>query len=394
MNRKAMLAYLVTAMLLVSLLAGCGTANTSQTNNTKPTQTGFHSTKTKGFVIGFANGYFGNTWRAQFIDDAQKVADQYKQQGIISKFIVENVNDDATQQVQQLNSLIDQGVDALLINPVSPEALAPVVKRALAKNILIVNVDDPAAYQGTYSVLGDHQDFFGIQTKWLAQTLNGKGNIVYISGLNGNSCDKLRTAYAEGILSKYPGIHIMATAPGGWNETTSEKDMSNFLATYPKIDGVLEQDVMAEGVMRAYDIAGKPYPPMTGDYTYGFFRKWAQHPDLKSIGVTYNPGIGADALEVAVHILQGDQFKAGVLQPNPENSSLVNTVIVPPAYVVTKDAQPDAPWLNDTYVPNLKEYTKAISLADALKLGQGQPDTADLDSVLSPDQVASYFQSK
>jgi ribose transport system substrate-binding protein len=346
----------------------------------------FAAKKTKGFVIGFANGYFGNTWRSQFVDDAQQVADKWKARGIIKDFIVQNVNDDVTKQIVQLNSLIDRGVDALLINPVSPEALAPIVKRAKAKGILIVNVDDPAAYEGTYSVCGDHRAFFGIQVKWLAETIKGKGKIVSIQGLAGNSCDKIRRDEMNKILKNYPGIEKLAEVPGGWSETKAQEAMTNFLATYPQIDAVLTQDVQAEGIMRAYDIAGKPYPIMTGDYTFGFLRKWAQHPDMKTIGVTYNPGIGADALEVAVRMLMGWKFKVGALVPNQVNPKLINTISVPPAFAVTTEAQPNAPWLQG-YSP----LTKAIGIKDAIKLGEGKPDTADLDSTLSDEDIASVF---
>jgi ribose transport system substrate-binding protein len=348
--------------------------------------TTFAAKKTKGFVVGFANGYFGNTWRSQFVDDAQAVADKWKKRGIIKDFIVQNVNDDVTKQIVQLNSLIDRGVDALIVNPVSPEALAPIVRRAKAKGILIVNVDDPAAYEGTYSVVGDHRAFFGIQVKWLAETLKGKGQIVSIQGLAGNSCDKIRRDEMDKILKNYPGIQKLAEVPGGWNETKAQEAMTNFLATYPQIDAVLTQDVQAEGIMRAYDIAGKPYPIMTGDYTFGFFRKWAQHPEMKTVGVTYNPGIGADGVEVAIRLLLGWKFKKGVLESNPLNPKLVNTITVAPAYCVTAEAQPNAPWLQ-----GYPKGTKAISLKEALKIGEGKPDTADLDSTLSDEEVESYF---
>lgn len=346
--------------------------------------------KTKDFVVGFANGYFGNTWRSQFVDGAVKAANKWKERGIIKEFIVQNVNDDVTKQIVQLNSLIDKGVDCLIINPVSAESLAPIVRRAIQKGILIVNCDDPAAYEGTYSVCGDHRAFFGIQVKWLVEQIKDmpEAKIVAIQGLAGNSCDKVRRDEAHKILANYPNIKILAEVPGGWNETVAQEAMTNFLSTYPQIDAVLTQDVQAEGIMRAYDIAGKPYPIMTGDYTFGFLRKWKQHPELKSIGVTYNPGIGADAVEVAVRLLMGYTFKEGVLQPNQLDPNLINTVVVPPAYVVTWDAQPDAPWLEGY---NLKPFTKTISLDEALKIGEGLPDTADLDRLLTDEEVDSLF---
>jgi ribose transport system substrate-binding protein len=373
LRKRIFLTVFVATALVVAIASGAG----AWTHDGK---------KTSGFVVGFVNGYFGNTWRAQFVDDAQRVADDFIKKGIFKEFIVQNVNDDVTKQIVQLNSLIDRGVDCILINPVSAEALAPIIRRAKQKNILIVNVDDPAAYEGTYSVCGDHRTFFGIQVKWLAHTIGGEGKIVAIEGLAGNSCDIVRRDEAHKILAKYPGIKVMAEVPGGWNETKAQEAMTNFLATYPQIDAVLTQDIMAEGIMRAYDIVGKPYPPMTGDYTYGFFRKWEKHPELKSIGVTYNPGIGADAVMVAGRLLMGWKFKDGALGPNQINPKLINTITVPPAYVVTRTAEPEAPW-----VEGVSSWTKRISLDEALKIGESKTDNDLLDGMLTNEEVDALF---
>jgi ribose transport system substrate-binding protein len=344
--------------------------------------------KTKDFVIGFANGYFGNNWRAQFIDDAVAVADKWKARGIVKEFIVQNVNDDVTKQIVQLNSLIDQGVDCLIINPVSAESLAGVVRRAKQMGVLIVNADDPAAYAGTYSVCGDHRAFIGIQAKWLSEQLKSPAKVVHVHGLDGNSCDKVRMDETRGILAKNPNVDIIAEAPGGWNETKAQDIMSNWLSAYPKIDAVMTQDIQAEGILRAYDIAGKPYPVMTGDYNMGFFRKWAANPKLQTIGVTYNPGIGGDAVEVAIRLLMGWKFKAGVLEPNQVNPKLINTVTVSPAFVITKEAAPNGAWLKGY---NLGDFTKKISLAEAIKLGEGKPDAYLLDGTLEDSVVDALF---
>jgi ABC-type sugar transport system substrate-binding protein len=192
----------------------------------------------------------------------------------------------------------------------------------------------------------------------------------------------------RGILGKNANVEIIAEAPGGWNETKAQDIMSNWLSAYPRIDAVMTQDIQAEGVLRAYDIAGKPYPTMTGDYNLGFLRKWAASPQLQSIAVTYNPGIGGDAVEVAIRLLMGWKFKAGVLEPNQVNPQLINTVTVSPAFVVTKEAAPNGSWLQGY---KLGEFTKRITLAEALKLGEGKPDAYLLDGTLEDSVVDNLF---
>lgn len=382
---------LVVLAIVVLMIAGIGTALFAGGQQEGAAESeGASEIPEGGFTIGFVNGYWGNNWRAQFVDGAVAVAEKWKERGIVKELIVQNVNDDVTKQIVQLNSLLDQGVDCLVINPVSAESLAGVVKKAKQLGVLIVNADDPAAYEGTYSVCGDHRAFIGIQAAWLGEQLKDMGpvDIVHIHGLAGNSCDKVRIDETYKHLNKYPNINIIAEAPGGWNQTKAQDIMSNWLSTYPNIDAVMTQDIHAEGILRAYDIAGKEYPIMTGDYNMGFFRKWADNPQLKTIGVTYNPGIGGDAVEVAVRLLMGWTFKEGALVPNQVDPELINTVQVAPAFVVTKVAKPNGPWLKGY---DLGDFTKVISLDEAIKLGEGQPDTYLLDETLEDDVVDALF---
>ncbi|MBH8605479.1 ABC transporter substrate-binding protein [Thermoactinomyces sp. CICC 10522] len=379
MKKKALFSSVIAGLLALSLTA-CGNDSSATSN-----QTWGHGKKS-GFVIGFANGYFGNTWRTQFVQDLQNAAKQYEADGTLKDLQVANSNADVTQQINQLNTMINSGVDALMIDPVSATSLGPIVAKAKAKGILVVITNDPAAYPGTYAVVGNNDAFWRIQAEWIAAKLHNKGNIVEITGLPGNTADTIRQNAAKKVLSQYPNIKVLASVPGKWDEAAAQSAMSTLLSTYKNIDGILEQDVMAEGVLRAYQVANQNPPIMTGDYTFGFLRKWQSMPNLDSIAVPYAPGIGVDALKFTINLLKGKQLKPDALQPNPLDSSLKNAILVDPPYVVTKNAEPDATWMK-----NLK-FTKAISLDDAVKLGEGKPDGASLDASLSQQQVDSYFQ--
>lgn len=354
------------------LLAGCGSSVGANGNTTPKNH----------FVIGFDNGYIGNTWRAQYVADAKLAATKLEKQGLVSRFIVESNDANVSTQISQLNSMIASGVNALMIDPVSPAALAPIIQKAQAKHILVVITNDPAAYKNTYDIIGNNTAFWKIETKWMVNQLHGKGNIVEITGVPGNTADTLRVAEANKILKHYPGVKVLGSAPGKWDPSVAESVMSTFLSTYNNINGVLEQDVEATGTIQAYQAAGKPLPIMTGDYSFQFLREWAsKYPHLNSIGVAYSPGDVVDALNMTVKLLQGYHFKPGVLGPNPLNPSLKNTFEVNPPYVVTKHAEPKAPWLRG--IPDVK----AISLAQAVALGKGKPGSAALDGWMSQKQI-------
>lgn len=340
----------------------------------------------EGFVIGYANGYIGNTWRSQMVENFETKAEELKAAGIIKDYTIANTDNDVTEQMNQLNTMINDGVDALIIDPVSPTSLTSVVAKAKEKGILVVISNDPAAYEGTVAVVGNNYSWFEIQTKWIAEKLSGKGDIVMIDGVSGNAADTLRKQAAADVLANYPDIKVLGSAPGNWSQADAQSVTSTFLSSYENIDGILTQDVMAEGVLRAYETADKKVPIMTGDYIFSFLRKWAEDDSIDTIGVPYAPGISVDSLNVTIRLLQGKEIDEKYLSPNPMDESLVNAIMIDPPYVVTNEGDQDAPWMEGY------DFTKAISIDEAVALGEGKPETAALDAWLSDEQIDAFFK--
>jgi ABC-type sugar transport system substrate-binding protein len=342
--------------------------------------------KTDGFVIGLSAANTGNTWTAQYIEDWEMHTEYYKSKGLISRAIAASTDGDMTEQINQCLTMINNGIDALLVWPVSPTSLQSVVDAAEAKGTMVLITNDPAAYENTFAVIGDNDAFQRIQAVWLAEKLGGKGNIVQITGTPGFSSDILRQEAAADVFSKYPNIKTLASAPGNWNTTDAQAATATFLATYDNIDAIFSQDVMAEGILKAFENARITPKLMTGDYTHGFFKKWAAIPELDSIGVTYQAGIIVNSLDVAIRLLQGKKIKDSALSPNPLDESLKNAIYVDPAYVVTREGDPNAPWMKGY------EGSKAVTLDNVLKMLEGRPDGYGLDGWLSEEQIDAMFE--
>ncbi len=397
-NRTRLAARLGLFLASLLLLAACAPAGgppsptaratapaTAPSGTASPSPAATSAAKpSKKFVIGYANGWIGNLWRSEFLEDLEAKAKYYQDQGILEKLIVVNSPADLNQQISQINGLIDQGVDALLIDPVSAPAVQPILPRAKAKGIFVMISNDPAPVDAI-NVVGDNYTWWKIQTEWLVKKLNGKGNIVMITGVPGNTADVLRVQAANDVLKNYPEIKVLTSAPGWWDEAKAQQAMATILASYPNFDALLIQDVMAEGVIRAFQAANRPLPKvMTGDYTAGFFRLWAKMPELDSIGVPYAPAHAADSLGFAVRLLQGKKLKPSVLTSNPLDPNLKNTVMIPPPLVVTKEGDKSQPWCTP--------LTQCISLQEALKMVEGKPDTYMLDRIMSEEEIDSFFE--
>jgi ribose transport system substrate-binding protein len=376
-SRLKVLGAALVTVALVSTLAACATG--SGTSSTPG------ASKKGPFKIAVANGYTGNTWRTQFLADLSSAGNYYKQKGEISTFTVVSAGTDVNAQLSQISQLILQKPDAILIAPISGAEAETAAAKVKAAGILPIIIDDPAPTPSAMNIVPSNEAWFSAQAKWLATELGGKGNIAYISGLAGNPSDTARTQAANKVLAAYPGIHIVASAPGNWDPGVSRQAMASILSSHSNIDGVLEQDIEGVGVLQAFQSAGLPLPKvMTGDYTQAFLKEWATLPNLDTLGVPYSPTDGADALGFAVRLLQGKKLKASSLSPNSNNPSIKNnTVLLPPSLAITRDGKPGS------WTP---AGMRVISLAAALKLVAGKPSTYAVEAPLSQSQIDAYFQ--
>jgi ribose transport system substrate-binding protein len=335
------------------------------------------------FKIGVSNGYIGNTWRAQYVGDIEEVAKELRKDGDIASITILNSNSGIAGQLTQLNSLITSGVDALVINPESNDAMKPIIARVVASGILVVISDNPLGIPGVLSVYLDQNMFAKVGTQWLVDELHGVGDVVSIDGVAGVTGNELRKQYRDEVLAKYPGIKLIASVPGNWDEAKAREVMGSLLAAHDKIDGVLSQDVMSQGIVRAFDAAGRKLVPMDGDYVKSFLKVWQSRPDIKAAVVTNPPGNGADAVRMTVALLRGKHINQSLLQPNQTDPKVVNAVVIPEPIVVTREAEKNKPWCT--------ESTECISLDEALSRLASQPDSTALDSVMTQQEVEDRY---
>lgn len=380
MKKTSKILALVLAVCMISALCACGkTAETPAAEETTST------IPEGGFKIACSTGMGGNTWVAQYNDDFTQHCEMYKEMGLVSDYQIVNTNADLTEQINQCTSLINSGIDCLILWPASTSGVQPIIELAKANDVLVIINNDPAAFEGTYCVCGNTTKFSSILAEWLCNELGGEGNIVRIEGMAGNNSNELRVPAEDEVIAKYPGITTLASGNGNYSQTVAQEVMTTFLSTYgDKIDGVLAQDVMGDGILKAYKNAGVTPTVMTGDYLKSYLKAWKEIDGLKSCSVTYDAWIGCTALDVALNLLQGKTFKDGVLQPNPADESMINAIVVDPAYVVTLEGDQNAPWMEGL-------TSKAITLDEALELLADKDDTAALDGGLSTEEVAALF---
>ncbi|HJX40069.1 MAG TPA: substrate-binding domain-containing protein, partial [Anaerolineales bacterium] len=216
--------------------------------------------------------------------------------------------------------LIASKVNLLLINPNSATALNPVIKEAQAAGIVVILYDQPIANTPCLNVYMNQDWWMGPVTEWLCKKLNGKGNIVYISGIADQPGNIARDQSADKVLAKYPGIKVLAKANGNWDQAAAQQVMTDLLGSFPNIDGVLTQDGMTLGILRAFEAAGRKAPPVSGETQVAFIKEWKAMKDatgFETFGIENSPGAVCTSLGIGVRLLQGKQLKPEVfVSPN------------------------------------------------------------------------------
>jgi ribose transport system substrate-binding protein len=297
------------------------------------------------FVIGLSNFSLGNSWRVQMVEEAKYAAAQQKD--LVKQIIVTEAEGDITKQIADIEDLISKKVDAILITAINPKALVPVVNKATAAGIVVVDFDNLVYTDDlTAHVIVDQKEFGRVQARWLVKAMGGKGECIAFNGIKGTAISAERFEGAKSILDQHPDIKIVQEVYADWDYAKAKRAMESLLAAYPKIDGVWSQGgAMSEAVIEAYLERDIKPPPVTGEDGNGFLKLWKQlrdsgkYPDFDSIATSMPTWCSAKAMEVALDALQGKKVNKEVFIPIPTITSKTLDNYVKPDL-------PDSFWCN------------------------------------------------
>ncbi|MDQ2803903.1 MAG: sugar ABC transporter substrate-binding protein [Pseudomonadota bacterium] len=186
--------------------------------------------------------YIGNDWQAEAANMVKAMAASADMKDKVD-LQVQVAGPDAQRQIQQINSMVQAGAEAIVVYPISPTALNQVVRAACRKGVMIIAYDAQITEPCAYNVSIDQEEAGRRTAQWLVDKLHGKGNIVVITGVPGTSVDTLRTKAAKTVFAQHPGIKIIAEAPGMWSQAVARTELSKILATHKwgAIDGLWMQ---------------------------------------------------------------------------------------------------------------------------------------------------------
>ena len=253
------------------------------------------------YTIGVSNTVQGNGWREQMICAmrAQALVEED-----VSNLIVAHRNTDSAGQLEDLNNLIEAGVDAIVLNPSNPDALNSALEMAMEKGIVVVAVDAGVSADGAYILSNNQEEYAYLGAKWLFEQVGGKGDIVYMRGIAGVSADTDRDNGFKRALAEYPDINVVHEVFTGWQQDQGKQQMFDYLATGIPFDGVWTSGI-DNVIVDAFVESGAPLVPIVGADNAGFVQYLTEVDGLQGAAVT-NPGsVGGAGIALAVDILNG-----------------------------------------------------------------------------------------
>jgi ribose transport system substrate-binding protein len=171
---------------------------------------------------------------------------------------------DVATQANQVEQLINQGVDAIIIVPVQADSLGPQIQMAKDAGIPVIAVNTTLSNEEglASAVLPDDVAAGRQEMEMMAKELGGKGNIVILQGPLGSSPELDRTKGIQEVLKKYPDIKVLAKDTANWKRDEAVNKVKNWLSSFgDDIDGIVsENDDMGLGALQALQEAGKEIP--------------------------------------------------------------------------------------------------------------------------------------
>lgn len=173
-------------------------------------------------------------------------------------------NNDAASQLSQVETMIADGVDAIILNPQDADACSACVDAADEAGIPIIGVntmvnnDKLTAYVGSQDVSAG-EDIMKYMIDYMKEDAF---NIVVIEGPMGQSAQLQRMEGIENVLKDYPDIKILAKNTANWSRSEAMTLMETWITTYgDDIDAVVsENDEMALGAREAIEAQGMDIP--------------------------------------------------------------------------------------------------------------------------------------
>jgi len=270
------------------------------------------------FRLALVNGYVGNAWRIQMVKTAKAFAKDPAVAPLIKEFKVVSTGTNLDAQLAAIEDFIRQGFDGIVTLAVSPRGFDHVIELANKRNVLIVPFD---GILDTDRVLEVNEDQASMGRQWgefIDKQLGGKGKVLEVRGLKGNSTERDRHQAFRSVLGAKEKRYAIVEVVGSWDDAKAQRAVAQALAGHHKFDAMMVQGG-STGAMRALIEAGHKPIPVATEAENGarkLIAKWASQ-GAKGLSLGDSPGLAAIAIKATLEGLRGKVLPQKISVPIP-----------------------------------------------------------------------------
>lgn len=282
-------------------------------SNTKLLQ---YAAKKGPYRIALSNGYVANSWRIQMIQTAKAYVAQADVAAKLKEFKVVSTGEDVAAQIAAVNSFIDSGYDAIVVNAQNPAAFKPVIKRARAAGVVLVSFDGILDTEDAIKVNVDQEGLGKYWGAWMTKNIPNGGKILEVRGVPGISVDRDRHDGLHEVLKASGKKWEVIEVVGKWDDATAQKVVADAIAVHKNFVGIAAQGGDT-GVVQAMLDAKHPMVPFAGETENGFRKfcsMYASKGLLCASGGT-GPAQVAVAIKTAIAALEGKVIPQSIKLP-------------------------------------------------------------------------------
>ncbi|MBO6553287.1 MAG: autoinducer 2 ABC transporter substrate-binding protein [Roseitalea sp.] len=288
----------------------------------------------------------------QWFNRMEEGVNQFAEDNGVNAFQVGPAQADPQQQAALIEDMIAQGVDALAVVPMSPEALEPVLGRAMEQGITVITHEAAAQQNTNYDIEAFRNEDFGANLmEQLATCMGGEGEYaVFVGSLTSQTHNQ----WVDGAIAHQEANYPNMTLVGDKNETFDDaqnayQKAQEVLRAFPNVKGMqgsASTDVAGIGLAieeRGMEddtcVFGTSLPSIAGQYL--------ETGAVDGIGF-WDPSVAGYAMnKLAMMVMNGEEVTDGMdlgLE-GYESVALEGKVIYGQAWVnVNKDNMADYPF--------------------------------------------------
>ncbi len=144
-------------------------------------------------------------------------------------------------QIEVINALIAQRVDAIAISANDTDALVPALKKAMARGITVISWDSGVAAEGRQMHLNPSSNplIGNMIVKLAADHLPEGGDVAVLSASSTATNQNIWIDEMNKVVGNYKGINVVATVYGDDLADKSYREANGLMQTYPNLKAII-----------------------------------------------------------------------------------------------------------------------------------------------------------